>query len=252
MNTTEELTKLIDICHDNLKKTTIGKEYFFTDRNISTDSFKKYKLGYFPKNLSKLTSYVSEDFLKEIGVIDFNGTSSFSTYYPIIFPVLNEYGQPIGIAGRSLLSDSERNIIGIPKYKNSKYKKTNFLFGLNLAKKSILLNQNVIVVEGYFDQISLFDAGIENTVAVCGTAFSKNHFVKLARYTDKISFLLDGDQPGQKSAENIYNKYINRGIKLRFISLPKSYKDAGEFFLDSDKTANDFYLESEEILPMEW
>jgi DNA primase len=252
MNESVELNKLINICHDNLKKTNIGREYLFDQRNISVDSFLKYKIGFFPRNIRKLTEYVSEDYLKSIGLMDYDGSSQFSNYYSIIFPIYDEYGHPVGIAGRSMLSERERDIIGIPKYKNSKFKKTNYLFGLNFSRRNILLNQNVYVVEGYFDQISMFDSGIYNTVAVCGTGFSKNHFVKLARYTDKVSFFLDGDDSGQKSARSIYNKYVSRGIKLRFIKLPFDYKDAGEYFLDNKKTSDDFYNDIEEIYPTEW
>jgi len=66
------------------------------------------------------------------------------------------------------------------------------------------------------------------------------------------SFLLDGDEPGQKSAESIYNKYINKGIKLRFLKLPLDYKDSGEYFLDNTKSFDDFHQEVENIIPMEW
>ena len=252
MNEITELKKLIDICHDNLKRTKEGKEYIFGDRNLSIESFQRYKIGFFPRNPRKLSEYVSEDFLRNSGLMNYDGTSQFSDYYSIIFPIYDDYGDPVAIAGRSMLSEKEREFLSLPKYKNSKFKKTNYLFGLNFAREEILLKQNVYVVEGYFDQISMFDAGIKNTVAVCGTLFSKNHFVKMSRYTDKISIFLDGDEPGQKSAVSIYNKYVNRGIKLRFVKLPDAYKDAGEYFLDNNKNLNDFNKEIQSIIPLEW
>jgi DNA primase len=251
MNDAIELTKLIDICHDNLKKTKEGRDYVFGERNLSTDAFLKYKIGFFPRNTRKLSEHVSEDFLKNIGLMNYDGTSQFSDYYSIIFPIYDDYGTPIAIAGRCMLNSEERELLSLPKYKNSKFKKTNYLFGLNFARANILLNQNAYVVEGYFDQISMYDAGIKNTVAVCGTLFSKNHFVKLSRYTEKISMFLDGDEAGQKSAESIYNKYVSRGVKLRFLKLPNGYKDAGEYFLDSNKNINDFKNEIQSIIPME-
>ena len=67
-----------------------------------------------------------------------------------------------------------------------------------------------------------------------------------------MSILLDGDEPGQKSAESIYNKYINKGIKLRFLKLPLDYKDAGEYFLDGQKTIDDFHNEIQHVNPVEW
>lgn len=247
-----ELNNLIDICHQNLKKTKVGKDYLFDERKISTDMFKTYQLGFFPKNIKTLCKHVSEEFLKKIGMMNYDGSSDFSDYYSIIFPIRDEYGNPMGLAGRTMLSESDRTILDIPKYKNSKFKKTNFLFGLNLARRDILLNQNVFVVEGYFDQMSMFDSGITNTVAVCGTAFSKNHFIKLSRYTDKITFFLDMDDGGKKSSSQIYNKFISKGAKLRFLGLPSGYKDAGEYFLNSGKAKEDFFNEVNQILPLEW
>ena len=252
MANVDELKKLIDICHDNLKKTSIGKDYIFGDRNLSIESFQKYKIGFFPRSCKKLTEFVSRDFLREAGILEWDDTSQFSDYYSIIFPLYDAYGEPVGISGRSMLNDEERSILCLSKYKNSKYKKTNHLFGLNLARESILKEQNVFVVEGFFDQISMYDAGIKNTVAVCGTAFSKNHFLSVARYSDKVSIFLDRDESGQKSAESIYNKYVNRGLKLRFLKLPDGYKDPGEYFLDNNKTIDDFYKEIQSIIPMEW
>ena len=248
----QEFKKLIDICHSNLMKTAVGKEYLFDNRMISEDAYSKYQIGYFPRNIKKLTNYVSEEFLKKQGLMDFDGSSQFSDYYSIVFPLFDEYGSPVGLSGRTMLSNEDRDVLGIPKYKNTKLKKGNYLFGLNFARPNILLKQNVFVVEGYFDQISMFGAGITNTVAVCGTAFSKNHLVKLSRYTDKITFFLDGDEGGRKSTSQIFNRFVNKGIKLRFVSLPENYKDAGEFFLNSRKTYDDFKKEVKYIIPMEW
>lgn len=247
-----EFKKLIDICHINLNKTQAGKEYIFEKRGISSEICSKYKLGFFPRNIDKLCDYVSPDFLKKIGAMDYDGKSQFSDYYPIVFPIYDEYNNPVGLSCRSILSDEERLILGLPKYKNTKFKKSNYLFGFNLSRNDILLNKDVFVVEGNFDQISMFEAGVKNTVAVCGTAFSKNHLIKLSRYTDKITFFLDGDAGGKKSTSQIFNKFINKGIKLRFIELPSKYKDAGEFFLNSNKTKDDFLNEIKYISPMEW
>ena len=71
---------------------------------------------------------------------------------------------------------------------------------------------------------------MKNCVAICGTSFSNFHFLKLAKYTDKITFVLDNDDAGNKSMEKIYQKYSNKGIKLRFFKLPNEYKDVDEAF----------------------
>lgn len=243
-----ELAKLIDICHDNLKRTRIAKEYVLGERNLSKGAVLRNKIVFFPRNIDKLTEYVSAEWLKLAGLMDYDGSSQYSNYYSIIFPIYDDYGEPIAISARTMLSDQEREVIGIPKYKNSKFNKAQYLLGLHLAREAILKNEQVFVVEGNTDQISMFDAGIENTVACCGTSFSRQHLVKLARYTANITVMLDNDEAGRRSAESIHNKYVDRGINLRFAKLPDGYKDAGEYFLDGGKSKDDFNSEITEIV----
>ena len=93
-------------------------------------------------------------------------------------------------------------------------------------------------------------AGINNVVAICGTAFSQKHFIKLSRYTNKMTFILDSDDAGQKSMERIYEKYVNKGIRLRFLRTPKPFKDVDEFFKENSKNA--FENEFKQIIPGVW
>tara|TARA_B100001029_G_C14894787_1_gene357475 strand:+ start:149 stop:745 length:597 start_codon:yes stop_codon:yes gene_type:complete len=197
-----------------------------------------------------LTKYVSEEVLNKLNILNYAGDSEFSNYFYLVFPIFSEYGDPVGISGRAMMGDAERSVIGIPKYKNSSYKKANVLYGLNRAKASCLRSSNVYVVEGYFDQISMEQNGIQNSVAICGTSFSQNHFLKLARYSDKITFILDSDEAGIKSMERIYSKYINKGIKLRFLKVPDGYKDIDEYFQNNSK--DDFFRDFKQTIPDMW
>jgi len=210
------------------------------------------KIGFFPQNSKMLIKYVSEDLLNKLNILNYSKGSDFSDYFGLIFPIYSEYNEVVGISGRTLLDDSGRSFLGIPKYKNSSYKKANILYGLNNAKEYILNSNNVYVLEGYFDQISMSRNNILNSVAICGTAFSQNHFLKLARYTDRITFVLDSDEAGVKSAQRIYSKYISRGIKLRFLKVPDSYKDVDEYFSDSTKNKNTFIKDFKQTIPETW
>ena len=89
-------------------------------------------------------------------------------------------------------------------------------------------------------------------MAICGTAFSQGHFLKLARYTDRITFILDSDDAGTKSVQRIYSKYINRGIKLRFLKVPDSYKDVDEYFSDPKNNKDTFIKDFKQIIPETW
>lgn len=224
-----ELKKLSDICHQNLKSSKECLDYL-NSRGLNEAIINKYRIGYFPRNINILKKYVDESVLLKYSIMNYSGNSLFSEYYYLVFPILTEYNENIGIAGRLLLSDPERKALEFSKYKNSTYKKSNYLYGLEHSRSSILKNQNVFVVEGHFDHISLTNNNINNSVAICGTAFSKNHFIKLARYTDKITFILDHDSAGESSMLRIYNKYINNGIKIRLMTLPDGCKDIDEYF----------------------
>lgn len=245
---TVELSKLVDICHLNLKNSKQCISYLYNERGLNEDIVSKYKIGYFPQNVSTLTKFISPSVLQKINIIDYSEASRFSEFFYLIFPVFSEYGDPVGIGGRTLLKEEQRNVLGLPKYKNSSFKKANYLFGLNNSRSSILKEQNVYVVEGYFDHISLDSNGIRNSVAICGTAFSKNHLLKLARYTSKITFVLDRDDGGENSMKRIYSKYSNLGLKLRFLMLPDNIKDVDEYFAQGG-TKDSFINKLETYIP---
>ena len=246
----KDLGVLSNICHSNVRNSKACLKYLVKDRGLSKSSIIDNKIGFFPQNISVLLEYVSEDVLNKLSILNYAKDSDFSNYFYLIFPIFSEYGEPVGISGRTLMNDAERAVIGIPKYKNSSYKKANILYGLNKAKEACLNSSNAYVVEGYFDQIAMTQNGLKNSVAICGTSFSQSHFLKLARYTDKITFILDSDDAGVKSAERIYSKYLNKGLEIKFLRVPDGYKDVDEYFRshNGDSFLNDF----EEIVPEVW
>ena len=252
MNQEQELNNLIRICQLNLKNSRDCINYLVKERGLDKKTILENKIGFFPQNISILKRHVSEELLAKLNVTNFSGGSDFSNYFYLVFPVYSEYNDPVGISGRTLLSDEDRKFIGIPKYKNTSYKKADVLYGLNKSKDCILEKNNVFVTEGYFDYISMSKNGIKNSVAICGTAFSKKHFLKLARYSDKITFILDSDEAGQKSAERIYNKFINKGIRLRFLKIPDGFKDVDEYFASPQTSIITFFKDFKQIIPEAW
>jgi DNA primase len=226
-NVENELGKLINICKANLKNTEFAVDYY-KDRDVSNELADAFDLGFFPGNLNTLKKYVDIDSLVSCGIIKYSGGSDFSDYYRIVIPIKNECGTPVAIAGRLTMTKEEREYLKLPKYKNSIYKKSNYLYGLDLALESIIEQEEVFVVEGYFDQISMYNAGVKNTVALGGTAFSRNHLLKLMRFCNKICFVLDNDEAGINSARSIQNKYSRYGINMNFSICSKEFKDVDE------------------------
>lgn len=248
----ENLSKLVSICHSNLRSSQDCLRYLLKERGLSKELIRSNRLGYFPQSIDMLKKHVSEEALARLNITNFTGGSDFASYFYLVFPIFSEHNDPVGISGRSLLADIERKSIGIPKYKNSSYKKGDILYGLNHSKSSILKKNNVYVVEGFFDYLSMAQNSIKNTVAICGTAFSQKHFIKLARYTDKITFIMDSDAAGKASAERIYEKYINKGMRLRFLTLPAGAKDVDEYFSAPNKTKESFFSDFKQSIPEIW
>jgi len=226
----DEIGKLVDICHSNLKNSPELQEYL-RKRGMDKYLIDKYKIGFFPQNLNMLSKYVNFDLLKSKNIIRTNGTSDFSEYHTLIFPIFNEYDEAVGISGRATINSEAMKNLGIPKYKNSSYKKANILYGFNSNLDSIISKKSAFIVEGYFDQIALQKNGIKNSVAICGTAFSKGHYMKLRRYCDKLYFLLDNDDAGFRSSQSIFKKFGKYGLDMKFLKCTKEeYKDIDEYF----------------------
>lgn len=145
----------------------------------------------------------------------------------VIFPIRNINGKVIAFGGRILDQ-------GEPKYLNSPehplFNKSHALYGLESARRAIGHEDSVLVVEGYFDALALFAAGIQNVVATCGTSLTKYHLHILKRYTRKVVVVYDGDKAGQNAAERSLPLFLDEGLWPYFIVLPEG-KDPDEVVL---------------------
>lgn len=240
----KELLKLVEICHSNAKNSPECLKYL-SSRGFFNDTIENYKIGYFPQNINTLGKYVDLEVLKEKKIIKYDNNSDFRDYHYLIIPIFDEYGNIQGICGRTLIDSKEIKLLKIPKYKNSAYKKKNFLFGLDKSYKSIVNKKSVWIVEGYFDQISMFNYGAKNCVGLGGTAFSKNHFLKMSRYCNKFNFIYDNDEAGLINSERVYKKFCKYGMKLDFYKI-KDFKDIDEY-LFYNKTLKNLKNDVEKI-----
>lgn len=234
----QTLSKLVNICVAELNNTDIIYDYLVA-RKINNNTIKKFNLGAFPKDLrviiNKLNTEKELELLKQFGIIYNAESSSYKTLFPLIIPIQDVYGRYIGIGGRCLLPEDERQARGIIKYKNSIYDKKLNLFGLNFAKEAIREKNKAILVEGYFDVISAHQAGINNAVASSGTLFSIEQVNLLARYTENIGLLFDNDEPGRNATAKLLPKRQKEGINIIEQTLPKQYKDLDEYCKDENK-----------------
>ncbi len=135
----------------------------------------------------------------------------------LIFPIYDLSGQIVAFAGR-VLDDSK------PKYINSPespiYHKGRVLFGLYQARQAMRQSGEVLVVEGYFDQLALCRAGFPQVVATCGTALTADHVQVLKRYVQRVILLFDQDAAGKKATFKAMTVLQEEGLAAAVIELP--------------------------------
>jgi DNA primase len=135
----------------------------------------------------------------------------------LMFPIRDSKGSVIAFAGRVLDAT-------LPKYINSPesplYHKSSVLFGLDMALPSIRTENSIIIVEGYFDHLALYRAGIRNVVATCGTALTTTHTGLIKRHAARVYTLFDSDAAGRKATIRSMELFMEQRIPAYVITLP--------------------------------
>jgi DNA primase len=200
---------------------------YFIDRGLTEDSIQRFKLGFAPDSWNYLTERFQKlgkplSLLDQVGVLS---SSERGTQYDrfrgrVIFPIFDPQGRPVSLGGRILPGNTTEQAKYVNCSETRLYQKNQTLYGLEVAKESITKSRSAIVMEGYTDVIMASQHGIPNVVAVCGTALGEGHLRLLQRYCDQVILLLDGDEAGQRRAQQILELFMGYPIDLRVISLP--------------------------------
>ena len=199
---------------------------YLNNRGISDEIISEFQIGFVPGNSNyflELSKKYNEKEILDTGLFYRSEKSNKIVnrfYSRIIFPIKNILGDVIAFGGR-IVKDNK-----IAKYINSPetefYKKGKHVFNLDKAKSSTNNNQEVIVVEGYMDVISIYSSGIKNVVSNSGIALTENQINLIWKFFSKPIICLDGDTSGQKAAlriaENLF-QFIQENNKIYFVSL---------------------------------
>lgn len=242
MNVNEYAEKFfIDQLNNTEEGKDIGLTYLCDARGFQPATIKKFRLGYCPSTWDALTQDAQKkgyklEYLLKLGLTKKSETGKLFDFYHgrIIFPIHNSLGKPIGFGGRVMQSNAKA-----AKYFNSPesevYHKSDILYGFYFAKKEIRSQDNVYLVEGYTDVISMHEAGVENVVASSGTALTDGQIRLIKAQTSNITVLYDGDKPGIKASLRGINMLVTEGLNVRAVLLPdgedpdsfaKSHRDA--------------------------
>lgn len=216
---------ITEFYHKQLLDNTDALEYL-KSRNINDKTIEKLNLGYASKDISLYDYLVEYDYAKMAIfasklVKKKDKSNTFADR--IIFPIINEEGQVVSFGGRTINDDK-------PKYINGAetliYSKANNLYGINISKN--YAQDGLIIVEGYFDFITLYQAGIKNVVALLGTGISDEQIELIKRYTNKVTLILNSDLAGQKASLKICEKLKQYDIDYSNIKI-KNVKDVDVF-----------------------
>lgn len=231
---------------------------YLKKRGFGREMAERWEVGWMPDNAAqfldwaKKKNYSGKD-LVEAGLAGLRDETrpSAGLYVRfrdrLMFPIRNEVGDVIAYSARQLREDPKTG-----KYINSPetaiFKKSNVLFGLDRAKKSILKEKAAIICEGQIDAIACHENGVENAIAPLGTACTSQHARILKRYTPLVVLCYDADNAGVKACERAFRELTPEGLSVKVVELPAGddpdtfIRDHGvEAFREKVAAAVDFF-----------
>ena len=203
---------------------------YLKGRGFGRETAERWEIGWMPENPKVFLDWARERKYtgKELVDCGFAGLKdadrpSAGIYVRfrdrLMFPIRNEIGDVIAFSGRQLKDDPRTG-----KYINSPeteiFKKSNVLFGLDMAKKAILKEKTVIICEGQIDAIACHEKGVENTIASQGTAFTPQHARILKRYAKTAALCFDADNAGIKASQSAFRELAAEGLSVKMVQLP--------------------------------
>jgi len=137
----------------------------------------------------------------------------------LMIPIFSLSKKPIAFGGRTLKKGEPAKYVNSPE--TPLYIKSNVLYGLNFARDDIRAANTAIIVEGYFDVISLWQTGMANVVASSGTAFSAQQARLLARFAEEVHLFFDADSAGRQAALRSVDALYDAGLEVKVMTPPK-------------------------------
>lgn len=222
----DALSKLAEYYQRNLQNSKTALQYLH-NRGMTDDFIEEFKLGYSDRTSANLKGFlknsgIPNDIFLSTGIVRIKDGILYEMFRGrIIIPIIDVNKKIIGFGGRTIEKE------GFPKYVNSPestvFSKRSSLFGIDKTRKFISESNEVFIVEGYFDFISLYMNGFKNIVSTLGTAVTEGQISKLRNYTENITLMLDGDEAGIKSALRLIELFAEMDIHGNMVVLPEAH-----------------------------
>lgn len=209
-------------------------------RAIKDEIIKEFAIGFAPDSKDALYRYLldkkqdKKDILESTVAVARDSASQDVAdrfHLRLMVPIQNDRADVVAFGGRALKKGDEPKYLNSPEY--VLYNKSGTLYNLNRAKKFIRERDFVVFVEGYFDVMASFQAGVENVVATCGTALTEDQLKIVKRYTKNIVFAFDSDNAGQQALLRAVK--IGQTMPLNLFVVTINTKDAAELIKEDEK-----------------
>lgn len=213
-----------------LKEVPLALEYV-RKRGVPDELIQKFQIGYAPDSFSETYDHLlrsgfsrSEIVAAGLGVQkELQDSRIYDRFRNrVMFPISAAQGNLIGFGGRTM-GDSDAKYVNSPE--SVLYHKSSVLFGLHEAREAIRVGRKIVVVEGYFDLIAAHKAGVQNVVAVSGTALTDEHVRMIKRYADEVTLCLDQDSAGELAAGRAFDLLCRAHLIILSATLPAKDPD---------------------------
>ena len=232
---------------------------YLQQRGITDQSVLKFHLGFAPNQPNWMQGLVKSDparvrVLETIGLVarSQEGDRPYERFRGrLLFSIRDAQDRPVGVGGRIL---PEAGGTSPAKYINSPetplFSKSKLLYGLDLARTAMRKTRRALVMEGYTDCIVAHQHGFEDAVAVLGTALGLGHVRILKRFADRIVLVLDGDEAGQRRANEVLELFVSENVDLQILTLPEG-SDPCDFLQEHGEEAFGDLLETKAVDALE-
>ncbi len=212
-----------------LKEVPRSLEYVVS-RGVTPELMAKFGIGYAPDSFSETYEHLLKQNFTRGELIaaglavqkELEGKIYDRFRHRIMFPIHDAQGVVIGFGGRAM-GDSDAKYVNSPE--GPLYNKSSVLFGLFAARDAIRKARSVVLVEGYFDAVACHKAGVENVVAVSGTALTEQHVKIIKRYAESVVLCLDQDNAGQLAAARSFDLLSRAHLQILSVALPAKDPD---------------------------
>jgi DNA primase len=206
---------------------------YFLGRGLTRETIREFRLGYAPPGWSDLLAFAKNRGISQASLVGCglaiekpDGKAYDRFRDRIMFPIFDTSRRPIGFGGRGMTPDAQ------PKYLNSPetllYQKNKTLYGLHAAQHHIKEAKSLIVVEGYMDFLSLYQAGVRNVIATSGTALTDTQARIIQRFSPTVYLVFDGDGAGINAAKRAISVLAPCNLDVRVLILTEA-KDPDEY-----------------------